>query len=242
MRVAQSPQPSVQVVADKRSEPVVRATAVDARSVASELKKIQVRERRSRVRAAQERRRAEQRLAQLQRAAHTVAQARLAQQKKLEYAQKKLRQTQQHLERLHAAAAHKKQQRRAAERLLQQQLRTEQAERAHLEQVAQQAARQRHVLDRYRGLVVQAIGRHWLIPADVAPTLSCTLLVRVRPGGNVEEVRLVRSSGNTALDRSARTAVLKSSPLPVPKEKAVFEQFRTLRLTVRPQDVLQRKS
>jgi colicin import membrane protein len=51
----------------------------------------------------------------------------------------------------------------------------------------------------------------------------------------VLNIKLLRSSGDAALDYSARTAVLKSAPLPVPSDPQLFEQFRELRLTVRPE-------
>ncbi|QLH41403.1 MAG: cell envelope integrity protein TolA [Coxiellaceae bacterium] len=49
---------------------------------------------------------------------------------------------------------------------------------------------------------------------------------------------MVRSSGNSALDNSAVSAVFKTSPLPVPTDAELFDKFRELRLTVRPENIV----
>ena len=58
--------------------------------------------------------------------------------------------------------------------------------------------------------------------------LSCTLEVKLIPGGEVVSVRTVKSSGDPLFDRSVELAIYKSSPLPVPKDKRLFEHFRKL--------------
>jgi len=63
-------------------------------------------------------------------------------------------------------------------------------------------------------------------------------LIRVAEGGKVLNVQVLKSSGYNILDRSARTAVLEASPLPVPSKKTLFNQFRELRLTVRPENII----
>ena len=47
-------------------------------------------------------------------------------------------------------------------------------------------------------------------------------------------VAIIQPSGNQALDKSARIAVMKASPLPVPSDPSAFAQFRLLELTVKP--------
>ncbi len=94
------------------------------------------------------------------------------------------------------------------------------------------------VVDKYKALITQAISRRWLVPGGVNKKLVCQLLIRLAPGGIVLDVQLVKSSGNLALDRSARDAVFKASPLPVPMEAASFEQFRQFVLKVKPENVM----
>lgn len=88
-------------------------------------------------------------------------------------------------------------------------------------------------INKYKALIVQTISQNWLVPSNLPNGISCQLLVHVAPGGVVLSVSLVQSSGNAMLDQSAETAVLKSSPLPVPSGE-LFDKFRTLRLTVIP--------
>ncbi len=51
-------------------------------------------------------------------------------------------------------------------------------------------------------------------------------------------VQIAKSSGDPVLDRSAQTAVLKASPLPVPSKGTDFESFREFNLTVRPEGIV----
>ncbi len=109
------------------------------------------------------------------------------------------------------------------------------------EQAAMAAARNKQQLseiDRYKSMIVQDIQQNWLVPSNANKNLSTQLLINLGPGGVVLNVQIVRSSGNPVLDRSAQTAVLKSSPLPVPSSPELFDKFRTLRLTVRPEDII----
>lgn len=92
-------------------------------------------------------------------------------------------------------------------------------------------------IDRYRVLIREALREQWRVPDDVDPRAVCQLLVRLAPGGDVLAVSLLKSSGDAMLDHSAKTAVMKASPLPVPDDSALFDNFRELRLTVRPQGV-----
>ena len=65
--------------------------------------------------------------------------------------------------------------------------------------------------------------------------LSCTIEIQLLSNGEVvaDSVRLVRSSGDPAYDRSVVAAVYKASPLPVPAGP-LFERFRKLRLEFKP--------
>lgn len=121
--------------------------------------------------------------------------------------------------------------------LLKQQMEAEQKALKAAQAKAQQQAMLSEI-DKYKGLILQAISQNWLVPSDVNRNLSCQLLISLGPGGTVLNVQVARSSGNTALDNSAKTAVYKSSPLPVPSDPALFNQFRQLKLTVRPENVI----
>jgi colicin import membrane protein len=95
------------------------------------------------------------------------------------------------------------------------------------------------VVDKYKALIIQAIGEHWLVPLQANKTLTSELMIRLAPDGRVLDVTIKRSSGDPALDSSARAAVLKSSPLPVPEGADEFEPFRQFVLKVKPENIVE---
>ncbi len=84
---------------------------------------------------------------------------------------------------------------------------------------------------RIRGLVEREFNT-----AGLPKGLSCVLYIRVIPGGDVVDVRILESSGNELFDRRAQTAVQKASPLPVPDESRLFEKMREIRFTFEPEN------
>lgn len=100
------------------------------------------------------------------------------------------------------------------------------------------AARQHRVageVNKYKALIVGAIGQQWIVPDRSDRTLSSQFRIKLAPNGAVLEVSLMRSSGDPILDRSAQTAIYKASPLPVPTDPELFNMFRDISLTVRPE-------
>lgn len=104
-------------------------------------------------------------------------------------------------------------------------------------QAAANRARLAGEVDKYKALIINAIGRQWILPDNVDRGLSSQFRIRLAPDGAVLEVSLIRSSGDPILDRSAQTAIYKASPLPVPTDPATFDIFRDISLTVRPENV-----
>jgi len=96
----------------------------------------------------------------------------------------------------------------------------------------------RGIVDKYKALILQTISQHWIIPNNIDKHLTAELLIHVAPGGLVLDVQLIKSSGDAALDRSARAAVFKASPLPVPTNSEAFESFKQFVLKVKPENVL----
>lgn len=101
-----------------------------------------------------------------------------------------------------------------------------------------QTRESRGIVDKYRALIVQSIGEHWIVPAGANKRLSAELMIRLAPGGAVLDVQITKSSGDPSLDSSARAAVLKASPLPVPSDSGEFETFRKFVLKVKPENVI----
>lgn len=93
-------------------------------------------------------------------------------------------------------------------------------------------------INKYKALILQVISEHWIIPTGVNKKLYCELMIRLAPGGLVLSVDVTKSSGDPALDSSARVAVLKASPLPVPKDPDAFKAFKSFLLKVKPENIL----
>ncbi|MBS0351265.1 MAG: cell envelope integrity protein TolA [Proteobacteria bacterium] len=135
------------------------------------------------------------------------------------------------------AAAHAKKQQELAlkqkalqQQLMQQQISNEQAQLLRAQQT-------QGIIDQYRARILIAIANQWLIPDGVNPQIYCVFTLDLTPSGVVTHAQLIRSSGNSALDRSAETAIYKSSPLPVPADPQALNQFRHFTLKMTPQDV-----
>jgi len=71
-----------------------------------------------------------------------------------------------------------------------------------------------------------------VVPPGVQGNPEAVFIVDQLPDGTVVNVRLVQSSGNSALDAALERAIRRSSPLPLPEDKRLFE--RTLTLKLRP--------
>ena len=109
----------------------------------------------------------------------------------------------------------------------------EKAERVVREK-AEQAAAIGRVVDEYTGKIVSKIRRNVVMPPDVADDARAEFLVTLLPGGTVLGARLTRSSGNAAYDSAVERAILKSQPLPLPTDVAMFSRFRELELVFKP--------
>lgn len=93
-------------------------------------------------------------------------------------------------------------------------------------------------VNKYKALIMQAISERWMIPVQANKKLFTVLMIRLAPGGMVLDVQITKSSGDPSLDSSARAAVLKSSPLPVPSDPGAFEAFRQFVLKMKPENVI----
>ena len=167
----------------------------------------------------------------------------LAEQKKLqekhlaELKQQQLQmQKQQQLEKQRLADAMQKQKQEETAKA-QRELAAKEAQRkAELAAAEQQkAAQMSGEINKYKALIIQAISQHWILPENVDRSLYSQFRIQLAPTGKVLSVSLIRSSGDPVLDRSAQAAIYKASPLPVPSDVNVFNLFRDISLTVRPE-------
>ncbi|MCY4467177.1 MAG: cell envelope integrity protein TolA, partial [Thiotrichales bacterium] len=156
-----------------------------------------------------------------------------AERKRIEAAKKKAE-----AERKRIEAAKKKAE---AERKRIEEARRKEAERALQEQIArdyEQLERERlALLDagriEYIAQIKDKIERNWLRPPGTATGLTCVVRVSQIPGGEVVQAEIRTSSGNIAFDRSVEEAVLRSSPLPIPKDPSLFD--RHIMITFEPE-------
>ncbi|MDO9371354.1 MAG: cell envelope integrity protein TolA [Gammaproteobacteria bacterium] len=123
-------------------------------------------------------------------------------------------------------SAQEAQERREAEQQIKEQLASE--EQAAHEQQAQT------LISQYIPLIKKRVEEKWLRPPSAKPGMSCTVTVRLLPGGEVTDARVTVSSGDAIFDRSVEAAVSRASPLPLPSDPALFEYFRELNFIFKP--------
>lgn len=99
---------------------------------------------------------------------------------------------------------------------------------------AQQRAAEQSELAKYTLRITTSVSRAFSYPPGLEDGLNCTLYVRMIPGGEVIEARVIKSSGSPTFDRQAENAVRKASPLPVPSEPKLFERMREIQFTFDP--------
>lgn len=84
--------------------------------------------------------------------------------------------------------------------------------------------------DKIRGKIRNNI----ILPQDIPGNPEAIFDVTLLPTGEVLTVRKTKSSGHPAYDDSVERAITKSSPLPLPDDRSLFQ--RQLQLKFRPQD------
>lgn len=127
------------------------------------------------------------------------------------------------------AAAEKKRKaeeaRKRAEAELQAQLQAEEAARQNR---ADQAT-----INRYVGYIQQKVQRNWRKPPNSPVGGSCVVQIQSLPSGDVVSAKVVNSCGSSAMDQSVERAVLKASPLDMPREPRLRDQFRNINFKFR---------
>jgi colicin import membrane protein len=107
-------------------------------------------------------------------------------------------------------------------------------QRAELAKQEEQAAALSKLIDEYKAKIQSKIRRNIVQPPNVSEDARAEFLVTLLPGGDVLTAKLIKSSGNKAYDDRVERAILKSSPLPLPPDVQLFNRFRELDLTFKP--------
>ncbi len=243
-----APQPTPRV---KPQNNIVKAVAIDNKQVEAELQRFKQIEKDKANKQIAKQKALEKKLTELRRITAIAEKKRKAEEKKLAdirkkkaqeskkriQEQKKLaqlkKQQQAEAERKRLAAQKQKQdaenKRKAAEAALQKELASEQA--------SEQRSRDQQLLNKIISDIYERVTSNFN-KTGLPKGLSCTLRVRLIPGGDVIEVFIEKSSGNDIFDRRAITAVKKSSPFPVPSDIETFDRLklRDNTLPFKPED------
>ncbi len=121
-------------------------------------------------------------------------------------------------------------------RLAEEARKKQEAERLAAQKAQQQTEQDRqdmNVINSYVARIANAIEREFNT-AGLPPGMSSVIQIRMIPGGDVAEARVVKSSGNSVFDSRAEIAVKRASPLPVPDNPTIFGKMREIRLTFAP--------
>lgn len=122
-------------------------------------------------------------------------------------------------------------QEREARRIAAEQAAQKQAEL--IKQQEQEAALGR-LIDEYKAKIQSKIRRNVVYLPNVQDDTWAIYHVTLLPGGTVLSAELKSSSGNKTFDDAVYRAIKKSDPLPLPPDVQLFNRFRELDLTFKP--------
>jgi colicin import membrane protein len=99
---------------------------------------------------------------------------------------------------------------------------------------SERAAELGRIVDEYKAKITAKIRRNVVILPDVPKDARAEFLVTLLPGGTVLKVELKKSSSSPSYDDAVERAILKSDPLPLPADPALFNRFRELDMVFKP--------
>lgn len=95
---------------------------------------------------------------------------------------------------------------------------------------SKQAADTSKMQNEYVDKIKAKIRGKTILPDSLQGNPKAEFMVAVLPTGEVLQVKLLRSSGQAAYDDAVERAILKASPLPMPPDANLMNQFRELHL------------
>ena len=96
------------------------------------------------------------------------------------------------------------------------------------------AAAQLKALDGYKRRISQRIRSRVVLPQGINGNPEAVYSVTLLPGGEVLDVRLIKSSGVPAYDAAVERAIHAADPLPVPTDPDLFQKLREANYKFRP--------
>ncbi|HCW91425.1 MAG TPA: cell envelope integrity protein TolA, partial [Marinobacter sp.] len=79
--------------------------------------------------------------------------------------------------------------------------------------------------EKYQALIRERLSREWYPPPSATEDMTTRLRITLLPTGELSQVDLLESSGNSAFDNSARRAVQSLQRYPVPDDRDTFETY-----------------
>lgn len=101
---------------------------------------------------------------------------------------------------------------------------------------SKQAAEQASMRAQYQDKIKAKIRSKIILPDSLQGNPQARFEVSVLPTGDVVHVKLLRPSGQPAYDNAVERAILKASPLPMPPDSALVNEFRDLDLKFSPNE------
>ena len=109
----------------------------------------------------------------------------------------------------------------------------EEEERRRLQKLAYaQAAAKRNLIDEYKAKILAKIKSKLVLPPDLPNDPVAEYNITLLPGGEILSVKLRNSSGFRSFDEAVERAIILARPLPLPKDKLLFPNFRDLGVKV----------
>ncbi len=120
-------------------------------------------------------------------------------------------------------------QRQAAEARLQ-----AEQERMRANEAQQQAAGRQREIEKYSDGIRARVHAKVILPPGVAPNLQVEVNVKLLPGGDLLDVRILKGSGNAAYDAAVERAVRAATPFAVPSGELFHQKFRSFEMVFKP--------
>jgi colicin import membrane protein len=90
------------------------------------------------------------------------------------------------------------------------------------------------LLDQYIDRIKRKVRARVVVPPGMNGNPQAIYRLTLQPGGEVLEIKLIKSSGVPAYDAAVERAIRATEPLPVPIDPQTFQQLRQAEYVFRP--------
>ena len=99
------------------------------------------------------------------------------------------------------------------------------------EHAARAASERDAKLAHWADQLVRHVQGNYTTPPGAPPDFDCQVRMQLLPDGTVTNAKIVKSCGSAPLDRAVEDAVYRSSPMPGPADRSVFDRDLTINFT-----------